>query len=265
MSIDGHVVDTPATELGSDPWMAYVPMAFRALANPANVAEWPQPRCDTLANANACASWGALHYLLIRVLGWSDIGRGLAAWYASDKPIADSPVLALVASLWERNDLLDDYAAWAWRMKQPHALVRDAQRCMSCTDDALLAFTYPRNDWWQAFKRRGAVHLYDPFNGWSDSLHLAIHPGDDPGLPSDSAILHFDASLRQALLRTHLEHWLADLRVAESRLPCVGNRSWHVEVFTRQYGYLGKYRKSRVTGRWFQGKHSIHLMGSPHE
>ena len=64
------------------------------------------------------------------------------------------------------------------------------------------------------------------------------------------------------LIVNHLGSWRRDLRRSEQRLPAVGERSWHVEVFDRQTGYLGLFRRSRETGRWFQGKHSIHIRGN---
>lgn len=39
-------------------------------------------------------------------------------------------------------------------------------------------------------------------------------------------------------------------------------RSWYVNVFDRQYGYLGLFRQSRETGLWFQGKHNVHIKGN---
>ena len=66
---------------------------------------------------------------------------------------------------------------------------------------------------------------------------------------------------RAVLIVNHLGSWRSDLQRAGEQLPELGDRSWHVEVFDRQVGNLGRYRRSRVTGNWFQGKHSVHLWG----
>jgi hypothetical protein len=34
-----------------------------------------------------------------------------------------------------------------------------------------------------------------------------------------------------------------------------------VHVTVAPLGFLGTYRQSRVTGRWFTGKHSTHMLG----
>lgn len=41
--------------------------------------------------------------------------------------------------------------------------------------------------------------------------------------------------------------------------------SWRIDVICKQIGWLGTYRRSRVTGYWFAGKHSIHMAGHPAE
>ena len=98
----------------------------------------------------------------------------------------------------------------------------------------------------------------------SNPLHLGHSDcfGFDEVEP-DRARLHFDVSARRAvLIVNHLGSWREDLRRAEKRLPATGERSWHVEVFDRQTGYLGLFRRSRETGQWFQGKHSVHVRGN---
>ncbi|WP_155952032.1 hypothetical protein [Pseudoxanthomonas suwonensis] len=76
-----------------DPWARHVPALLRALADPALREALPRPANATLDDA--CAYWGALHYALVNLLGWQDVGAGLAWWYGAGKPVVDSPVLAL--------------------------------------------------------------------------------------------------------------------------------------------------------------------------
>lgn len=117
-------------------------------------------------------------------------------------------------------------------------------------------------EWWRAFIRRGAIHHHDPFYGGSDALHLSTHTGREEFVPSDTAMIHLDASRRRGVLVTDaLSHWLADLEALGPKLPDLGDRSWRIEVFDRRVGCLGEYRKSRVTGHWFLGRHRIHEKG----
>ena len=78
--------------------------------------------------------------------------------------------------------------------------------------------------------------------------------------------LHFDKeSHRAVLLVNHIGAWRDALVQAEARLPKISDRSWYVDVVDvvdRQFGLLGTFRKSRVTGRWFLGKHKIHMQGN---
>lgn len=66
---------------------------------------------------------------------------------------------------------------------------------------------------------------------------------------------------KAVLIVTGLESCRADLIAEASKLPSLGDRSWHVEVVDGQIGWLGEYRQSRETGRWFLGRHSVHIKG----
>lgn len=88
---------------------------------------------------------------------------------------------------------------------------------------------------------------------WSMSSRMTPHP-----------ILHANPKDRSAVLVvTSIGHWRRNLINMGSQLPKLGEHSWHVEVFDRQVGYLGLFRQSRVTGKWFMGKHSVHMRGNP--
>lgn len=230
-----------------DPWCRYLPLLHRILAKSAAANEFPRVSGDLSLN-DACPVWETLHYLLRFLLGWEDTGAGLAVWYATGKPIDDSPLLQIVSELWDRNRQLDFYAAWAW-VYGPQGHARDP--------------LYHNVDWWKEFKRRSRPSGSDPFHGGSNPLHLGHSEwfgNDQP--ETDRAQLHFDTFARRAVLIVNqFGSWRRDLRMAEQRLPPVGERSWQVEVFDRQVGFLGLFRLSRVTGRWFQGKHRVHMLG----
>lgn len=247
----------------TDPWLRDVPAVFHALADPELESTIPRPTTGLLDQA--CAHWGALHYTLSSLLGWSDVGRGLAWWYAAGKPVEDSPVLALVERVWGADDLIDYYAAWTWL---PDGVGYEFPQGVSSLDGPSPAWLashshWQNEEWWRSFVRRGQTLHYDPFYGGTDALHLASHAGPPSISPSVDPVVHRMPERRRVLLVTEgLDHWLADLHALEAQLPSLGDRSWHVEVFERRVGYLGEYRRSRVTGRWFLGKHSVHLRGN---
>ena len=62
-----------------------------------------------------------------------------------------------------------------------------------------------------------------------------------------------------------IRSWRDALESFGSTLPPDSQRYWHVDVFDRWVGHLGLFRRSRVTGRWFQGKHSVHMRGHGQE
>jgi hypothetical protein len=108
---------------------------------------------------------------------------------------------------------------------------------------------------------------HDPFYGGSNPLHLGhsaefgmAYVGDEDSQP----ILHSNPKDRRALLiASSIHHWRRNLLNMGGQLPKLGDHSWHVEVFDRQVGYLGLFRQSRLTGKWFMGKHRAHLAGNP--
>lgn len=57
--------------------------------------------------------------------------------------------------------------------------------------------------------------------------------------------------------------WPAQLRRLGDTLPKSGSHSWKVDVVVKPIGWVGAFRQSRETGRWFSGRHSIHMFGNP--
>lgn len=226
-----------------DTWCRHIPLLHRILADESLVDTFPRVSGD-LALEEACPVWETLHYLLRHLLGWTDPGTGLAWWYGQGREGSLSPHLALVNRIWNSADKLDYYAAWAWKShgtKEP----------------------YPTDEWWRQFESRSEQKGHNPFHGGTNPLHLghSDHFGLDRVDP-DRSRLHFDPETREAVLVVNrLGSWRRDLQTAGEKLPDLGEHSWHVEIFDRQTGYLGLFRRSRVTGIWFQGKHTIHLRG----
>ena len=241
-----------------DEWCRHLPDLHRMLADPTYRGSLPSvaARLDLF---ESCALWETLHYLVRTILGWRAIGEGLAWWYQAGQPVDGSPALALMKRHWGADGQIDYYAAWTWTQG----------RCFMGPDDLSpveLSRTTAQPDevWWRNLKGRGRSGMHGPLFGGANSLHLGH--SDDFGLNearSSGARFSVEPANRSATLVVDgFVSWRADLERAASTLPPLHDRSWHVEVFDRQVGYLGLYRQSRLTGRWFAGPHGVHAKGA---
>lgn len=205
---------------------------------------------------DACAIWEPLHYLLKSLLGWQNDGKGLAWWYQAGKPFSESPLLQLVAHLWDKKGplIITAHGSGVRLIRPPEKNPR--------------AHLLTKNGG-MIFRRRPPPAWNTPYHGGNNPLHLR-HSDFDPfgdinqswNLPANLD-LHFDKdSHRSVLLVDHIGAWRDALVRAESRLPKIGDHSCYVDVLDHQFGLLGTFRKSRVTDRWFLGKHKIHMQGN---
>ena len=204
--------------------------------------------------------WETLHYLFRSLLGWSNPAQGLAWWYKNGKPTADSELLKTVMQLWGWDDAIVFYAAWAWSNSDPTA------------GDLGEQAAFPDDSWWAVFRKRLKPTWNDLYHGGTNPLHLEhseARPNDWIEAEYDlnqSYEIFYDVDTRRAVwVVDHIGVWRDALNRADGRLPDLGNHSWYVQIFDRQYGGLGIFRKSRMTGRWLQGKHSIHMVGNSGE
>jgi hypothetical protein len=156
--------------------------------------------------------------------------------------------------IWDTEGQIDFFSAWAFQ-----------EGCVDFSLDAAASTSVFRNeDWWRDFRRRGEPYRYDPLHGGTNALHLGHSDfGSDTDVDVPPAALHMDQTTRQAVLVTRdFMTWREEIATASRRLPLLPNqRSWHVDVFDKRVGWLGTYRRSRVTGHWFAGTHSLHMTG----
>jgi hypothetical protein len=235
-----------------DPWLTHVPLLHRILAGGEPVSAYqPVPRSDDIFEH--CAYWEPLYYLLTSILGWTHLDRGLAWWYSNGKADHGDPQLAAMQQIWDSEHQLDFFAAWAWQEGREEFTLETAERTSAFLNAA----------WWREFRLRGRPYAHDPFHGGTNALHLGH--SDHLGTTEEhrSARLHTELKTRTAfLIARDFATWREDLRTAGQTLPPLAHdRSWHVDVFDKKIGWLGTYRQSRVTGRWFAGKHSVHMAG----
>jgi hypothetical protein len=239
-----------------DTWLQYLPSLHRELAAPE--IENGLPRSFVSLNFDrTCAWWETLRYLFRSLLGWKSIPAGLAWWYEAGKPALDDPCLRLVLERWDTRRELDYFAAREWVSRGYTGGPADGPAWPSKDYE-------PMPGWWQEFQNRPQLMEYGPYGGGTNPLHLSH--SDMLAEQSSNNPLNgsHELATRTATLIVHsFDSWQKELIAYGSSLPSLVDRSWKVEVFDRSVGYLGLFRQSRVTGHWFQGKHSVHMAGNP--
>lgn len=238
----------------------YFPDLHRALADPSLADRLPRiQQCRTLEDFQLY--WKTLYYLLLALMGWERIGDGLAWWYSSGRNARGDARLELVNAIWDDDGQLDYFAGHCWRGGLGFGLPDELS-------PAEMAKSSPwrDEDWWRQFKRQGRRFSYDPFYGGSNPLHLdaGCCLEGTSGLPPLAKYAD-NATRRATLVVGEFPTWRDALETFGNTLPPESQRSWHVDVFDRRVGHLGLFRRSRVTGRWFQGKHSVHMRGHGQE
>ena len=239
-----------------DPWLTHLPLLHRILAGGERPSAYPSPPHGDAIHG-FCSYWEPLYYLLNTILGWRDLGRGLAWWYTNGRPVED-PRFGLMQTIWDSDGQLAYFAAWAFQEGRVNFRLEDAASTSAFSDE----------DWWRDFRRLGRRYRSDPFYGGTNPLHLGhshrdVHDPDDDDRAHPADAVHADPGSRKAIVVTRdFTTWREELQSAGRQLPVLpDDRSWHVEVFDRRVGWLGIYRPSRVTGQWFAGKHSVHMAG----
>lgn len=245
-----------APEEPEDTWLQYLPHLHRALAAP-HLAHGLPRSFVSLDFEETCAWWETLRYLFRVLLGWRNLPAGLAWWYEQDLPDFDDSRLRLVLDRWNTRGELDLFAAREWDTGGFTGTEGDVPTDFDTTYE-------PRLGWWRELRDRPAFAEPSPFGGGYNPLHLGH--SDPVGLEDSVAPptgQHNTTSRRAILIVSRFPSWRRELSEFGQTLPSLGDRSWHVEVFERSVGYLGRYRQSRETGLWFQGKHSLHMAGNP--
>lgn len=244
-------------------WLINVPAMFRALAAPQGTHDFiraPEPGEEHPGGGPAY--WGSLLYLLVYGFGWSSPAHGIAWWTRAGRP-TDDPRFALIEEVWVRDGQFDWFCAWLWRTRpwfDPQSWPRDVGELDHGRSD----------DWFEEVMdviQRSMVHA--PYGGYggSDPLHLAPHIGSglESGFTPGDCSLTLDArgGPHGVLLADHLMAWprcLRDSTLLADDHP--SGRSWRIDVVVTTVGWLGTYRRSRDTGRWFTGRHRYHRVGN---
>ncbi|WP_458107206.1 hypothetical protein M1D51_16085 [Arthrobacter sp. R3-55] len=234
-----------------------------------------QPQGDWLPPLNPIGSgilppfityWFSMSAVVLGHLAWSDPVRGVTMWVNLGMPPdgavltsmkrlfgADSAALILNHNVSGIADLLsgtpDDLPSkqdLAWHLRQNFV-----------GDNAPAA---PQIEWIDSW----AAMLF----GGTDSLHLGVHLEQmlmhpKPPRPNMTFARESGPEVPAHLHLPTSYGWYEALTRAAAGLPeRTDGRSWRVDVTTEDVGFIGRFRMSRATGRWFSGKHSSHMLGN---
>ena len=256
----GTGLQTAAQIPPGDDWGLLIPVVYQRLAGPNPpylVPRAPSSRNDD--HHHALAYWGALHHLLLYRLGWSRPDLGLMWWYDSNKPVLD-PTLKLVSDVWDADGLLDVYLYWLQSAKFSFLIGSGCE---------------PSQHWersdpsvpWQEWRRKVRLHYESEPAPWfdldsGDPLHLHWHLNQSGQPDSDARLIVADEKRHRAsFISSGLGTWYWDLTRAAQHLPLDASPGWRVDVYVQSVGYMGTFRRSSITNRWFTGTHSVHVAG----
>ncbi|CAO1648932.1 hypothetical protein NYA9BBAC_00084 [Salinibacterium sp. NYA9b] len=248
---------------GQQDWFWGMPGVHQALASPCSYASIPEPPRGTAAPHHASLGyWAPLHNLLLYRLGWSRPDRGLRWWYDAGKPV-DDPTLAFIAAVWDRDGRLDGYLAWLLRLESVFLDPTRSAYGQHPGHDFTLPETWQR---WLAETIRTRDETRYPHFGFDmsgDPLHLCSSGGQHNQVDAKATLVIIAPSKRTAAFHAdRADSWYFTLMANASTLPDIGNNSWYVDVYVKPIGFLGTFRRSRVTGNWFSGRHHIHSQGN---
>jgi hypothetical protein len=254
-----HDDATRAATGDTGPWVRHLPTAWRAIADPEG--DHPLPERGFDGNDDRIAWWSPLLQVLLFGCGWPRPDLGLVHWLRAGRP-TDDPRLALVERWW--GVAVQELVAWscATESNMHEIVLRTAEATGTHT------VLKPQPDEWARTRERSEWR--EAWTGGYDVMHLADHvliPVYEPPASSRLVIGEAPTATRSGSAVLMLDGylgWYRTLHTLGAALPTVpGMRSWRVDVVCQPLGWLGTYRRSRSTGRWFAGRHRWHELGVP--
>ena len=237
---------------------------WQALADEGGIHPWPE-RPAAGRFQDGIAWWVPAVELLAYSLAWPRLDIGLRWWCHAGRPVDDSR-LAMIDQMLGAD--VDELLAWlltSAKARQLESHIADAT-ATELPDHPRLAAD---SEWLDAVLARAGDRM-SPYagEGGSDPLHLydhacnAVSDGEDDNA-SIARLIAGTADTRSAvLLIDRYGGWYRELARYGATLPALANnRSWRVDVLCRPVGCLGTFRRSRLTGRWFAGRHRFHSKG----
>lgn len=214
--------------------------------------------------------WEGAIYFLQCMLGWSKLDLGLLRLErlgflgGGERPDpAKFPLLALLSELWDDAGQLDLLAAWVFTHAWPCDIAFTGLGDSSLIPGASLPLS-PPSRWHQKFeaKYQGRFPAYSPYDGFNpNGLHLGSSNGDLGEGDEAGRLLVGDPESLEAILLPGSGGWYWALC---KRADAVGALGFRVDVVVPGFGWLGRFRRSPVTGLWYRGTHDEHLLGNLH-
>jgi hypothetical protein len=231
----------------TDPWANHLPLAWRLCADTGGQHDVPV-RHARWSHDSEVAWWTPLFHLTLLGLGWSHPFVGLARWHEMGRPTEET-ILQVIARWWGPH--LHEILGWAYA---GHAYVNQHLPISKVGP-------IPEHE---------CERLLSPYRQWAgalgpdtDSMHAMHHPPFEMH-PSgmNSARYRFAGASpeRDVLVCDAYTDWPSRLRETPGQGADRQNR--RVEVVVRPLGWLGTYRQSTQTGRWFRGQHRWHVLGN---
>jgi hypothetical protein len=145
-------------------------------------------------------------------------------------------------------------------VRKPHYSQVIAEATASRLGERLPSPTIRVDGNWQIMATGGdSLHLRDVLD------HLLGSVVPDEGEHPATRLVHDSPTgphREASLLLDRYAGWYGALTRLGVRLPNrTDGQSWRVHVTVAPLGYLGTYRQSRMTGRWFAGRHRWHVLG----
>lgn len=245
-----------ATPGGQHPWTWAVGLPYRALASPHGGNVMPAAPTRGTDVFDAVGYFAALQSFLTYSFGWTRHDKGLIWWCDAGMPTED-PRFALIREVWVEDGLLDSYIDWCTTHPVMNALEEYADHPDHRPPDLSL-------EW----RRRlpGEVAGLDSTSPYGMHLEYGDHirgPSEASGR-TGARLLGADQDARTAtLIAETVTGWYAAMVEHGERLPPLTNgHSWRIDVFVKPIGFVGTYRRSRLTGLWFSGRHAFHVVGN---
>lgn len=228
--------------------------------------EWlpPADPAGSGVHADFITYWYSLSAVVLGHLAWANPALGMTRWINCGMPEDDGILTGL------KRLFGPDAAALILNADITHVAnqmsartVDDGREITGTINPSLFLLEHPdihravaRNRRWCAMSVEG-----------TDSLHLKAHLQSLLLRPSRRPARLAGGSNGTSIWHTHLllpdaYGWYEALQQKGGQLPArPDGRSWRVDVTSATLGYIGEFRKSRATGRWFAGKHASHMLG----
>lgn len=204
----------------------------------------------------AVAYWHPLYVLTYTALGWSRPAVGLARWVLSGMPVRE-PALALLRARWSLDAMGFAFHPHGEEMLSIMGPVKGSRLTTTYRLDGDFGrYAMAQRPFWGALSQGGG----DPLHSFS---HMRMHVSGNGENAKHLLIGGNSKEVEAHLLLNHYEGWHAALRQLGRSLPASPDGgSWKVHVTTKDVGYLGRFRRSQMTGNWYLCRTQTHELGN---